>query len=183
MPIKHLILGGARSGKSAYAETTARKIALQHNKQLVYLATAQAHDDEMLKRIEKHKLKRSDNNWLLVEKSLNLAPELDRATSEQCILVDCLTLWLSNCLHHTCWESQKESFLVALKKCSADVIMVSNEVGTGIVPMGELSRRFVDESGALHQNLANLCHEVTLVVAGLPLTLKVINDPIGKTQL
>lgn len=171
MANKHLILGGARSGKSNLAESLAQDIADTQNKQLIYIATAQAGDNEMAERIQRHQNSRRVD-WHLIEQSIDLASELNNATKQQCVLIDCLTLWLSNCLHKDCWAEQKEQFINALQDCPADVIMVSNEVGSGIVPMGELSRRFVDECGWLHQELGATCDQVSLVVAGLRMPLK-----------
>jgi adenosylcobinamide kinase / adenosylcobinamide-phosphate guanylyltransferase len=168
----HLILGGARSGKSRYAEEQAKKIALTNQQSLVYVATAAIRSDgEMKYRVVLHQQRR-DSSWCLIEEPLHLAAILDEATAQQCVLVDCLTLWLTNGLMDDCWDEVKTALLVSLKKTSATVFFVSNEVGSGIVPMGELSRQFVDEAGCLHQQLAELCEKVTLVVAGLPLSLK-----------
>lgn len=163
-----LILGGARSGKSTLAEQRARASGLE----LVYVATATAEDGEMSKRIRHHRERRG-SGWLLVEEPLALADVLlEHQGPGRCILVDCLTLWLSNCLHHDCWEAQRSLLLKTLPDLSGCQILVSNETGLGVVPMGELSRRFVDEAGMLHQQLAQLCHQVTMTVAGLPVILK-----------
>ena len=174
----HLILGGARSGKSRYAEEQAKKIAIAHHQSLLYVATATVRDasdsvcdSEMSSRVLLHQQRR-DSSWSLIEEPLHLAEILDAATSEQCILIDCLTLWLTNALLGNCWEEVKTALLVSIKTTSANIFLVSNEVGSGIVPMGKLSRQFVDEAGGLHQELAELCDRVTLVVAGLPLALK-----------
>lgn len=165
-----LILGGARSGKSRLAEQR----ALGSGKSLVYLATAEAHDDEMASRIGLHKQRRNEQ-WQLVEEPLALAEALQRASKkDNCILVDCLTLWLSNTLHigDERWQAERKALLTVLPDLPGDVMMVSNEVGQGIVPLGELSRNFVDQSGWLHQDLAQLCDSVIFVVAGLPQFLK-----------
>ena len=163
-----LILGGARSGKSALAEQRALATGLK----LVYVATATAGDQEMSRRIGHHQQRRG-GQWQLVEEPLALADALGRHQGPQrCIVVDCLTLWLSNCLHHDCWEQQRDSLLSLLPGLAGHIVLVSNETGLGVVPMGELSRRFVDEAGFLHQQLAALCGRVTLTVAGLPVTLK-----------
>jgi adenosylcobinamide kinase/adenosylcobinamide-phosphate guanylyltransferase len=163
-----LILGGARSGKSKLAEQRAVESGLK----LIYIATGTAGDDEMGERIAHHKTSR-DKKWQLVEESINLADALLLySNTENCILVDCLTLWLSNCLHQDCWHEQRDKLLAAFSQLNGRVLFVSNEVGMGITPMGELTRRFVDESGFLHQQLASMCDQVTLVVAGLPLLLK-----------
>ncbi len=163
-----LILGGARSGKSALAEQR----ALQTSLELVYVATATAGDGEMAARIRHHQMRRGEA-WRLVEAPLELAQVLRREhAGRRCIVVDCLTLWLNNCLHHDCWEAQRCALLDTLPTLTGHIILVSNETGLGVVPMGELSRRFVDEAGFLHQRLATLCQQVTLTVAGLPLALK-----------
>jgi len=163
-----LILGGARSGKSRLAETRAR----EGGQRLYYIATATAGDDEMAERIHHHQARRGPE-WHRVEAPLRLADTLrDLARDDRCLLVDCLTLWLSNCLHRECWPQEREQFLKTVPQLPGRVILVSNEVGSGIVPLGELSRRFADESGWLHQQLAQVARRVTLVVAGLPLELK-----------
>jgi adenosylcobinamide kinase/adenosylcobinamide-phosphate guanylyltransferase len=173
----HLILGGARSGKSSLAE----KIAKESGKHVVYVATATVYDNEMQQRIARHVDDRP-NHWVTVEEPLKLAEVLtrysqDKSQQDVCVLVDCLTLWLSNVLMQKdeCLEQYKASLLKVLNTLndfSGPVILVSNEVGQGIVPMGELSRRFVDEAGWLHQEIAAIAQSVTLVVAGLPLVLK-----------
>ena len=166
-----LILGGARSGKSRFAE----QLAKASNKTVIYLATGQALDSEMQARIAHHQ-KQRPANWSLVEEPIALAKALQtHSTKDNCILVDCLTLWLSNCLCHNnsnCWDEQKAALLMALKHLPGQVIFVSNEVGHGIVPLGELSREFVDESGWLHQAIAANAKRVEFIMAGLALTLK-----------
>jgi len=140
----HLVLGGARSGKSGFSERLIERIALEKDSQKYYIATATAQDDEMQHRIEHHKAQR-DEHWQIIEEPIQLASILVNAKTDQCLLIDCLTLWLSNCLHQECWDFEKVAFLEALKVCPADVVMVSNEVGSGIIPMGELSRTFVED--------------------------------------
>jgi len=171
---QYLILGGARSGKSSFAERLIEKISTEKGTKKVYVATATAGDDEMSDRIQRHKNQR-DDQWQLNEEPIELASLLRQVTSEHCVLIDCLTLWLSNCLHKGCWTEQRAELLSALQTCQADVVMVSNEVGSGIIPMGELSRQFTDESGWLHQDLAQQCSHVSLIVAGLESTLKTPN--------
>ena len=166
----HLILGGARSGKSRFAE----KRALQCTGNLHYIATARAGDTEMQTRIAHHQSGR-DGRFRTFEIPLELATAVDEFDhSGVTILVDCLTLWLSNWLteHPADWPQQRQAFLDALQSSQGNWLLVSNEVGQGIVPLGELSRRFVDEAGWLHQAIAELADEVTWVVAGLPQTLK-----------
>lgn len=166
--MKTLILGGARSGKSRYAEALAR----QSHKNIIYLATGWPGDAEMAARIAHHRQQRPPQ-WQTIEEPLLLGETLTTHNSEgNLILVDCLTLWLSNCLAEQCFETQQAQLLQSLPLFHGDLILVSNEVGSGIVPLGELSRQFVDYSGRLHQQLATLCDTVQLVVAGLPLQLK-----------
>ncbi len=166
----HLVIGGARSGKSGYAE----QLAKESGKQVFYIATATADDDEMQQRIEHHKNSRPQE-WELIEESSFLAKVIDNISDDQVVLIDCLTLWLSNwlcCEDISEWKKQKELFLNLLKNSNKDIYIVSNEVGSGIVPMGELSRLFVDEAGWLNQAVARVANEVTLVVAGCPVRLK-----------
>ena len=173
------ILGGARSGKSRLAEARAKVCAESnnepHNKTVYYVATATADDDEMAQRIEHHQSRRPDH-WHLIEEPFHLADVISsHNTPDRVILIDCLTLWLSNILCHEDSEkllSEKQKLIEQLKQTQADIIMVSNETGLGVVPMGELSRRYVDEAGWLHQELAQLSDRVTLVIAGLEHTLK-----------
>ena len=167
-----LILGGARSGKSSYAESLAKA----SGKQLVYIATASAGDAEMAQRIQMHQQQRAADQWHTHEEELLLAKAISQFNSSQyIILVDCLTLWLTNCLlaeETDAWPRQKQALLDLLDQLEADLLCVSNEVGSGIVPLGELSRQFVDEAGWLNQALAAKADKVSLVVAGLPTTLK-----------
>lgn len=166
--MKALILGGARSGKSQYAEN----LAIKSGKQLVYIATGQAHDDEMAERIRMHQVARGDT-WTLHEAPIELAAVLQHNNhKDTVVLVDCLTLWMSNCMANNCLAEQKKALLDIIPTLQCDIYLVSNEVGSGVVPLGKLSRQFVDESGWLHQTLAQLCERVNLVVAGLPLNLK-----------
>lgn len=169
--MRTLILGGARSGKSALAERLAA--ATEHP--VAYIATAQAHDEEMAARIAHHRARRPAH-WQSVEEPLALADALRaHARPGSCVLVDCLTLWLSNLLgadDPARFAREREALLEALPTLPGQVLLVSNEVGLGVVPMGELSRRFVDEAGRLHQALATRCERVLFVAAGLPLVLK-----------
>ena len=169
--MKQLILGGARSGKSRYGEQQAKATGLYVD----YIATAQGGDEEMIQRIALHQQQRPAS-WGLIEEPLMLANVLQQQDGEdRCLLVDCLTLWLTNCLCHpddNIWQQQRQQLFDILPSLKATVIFISNEVGQGIVPMGELNRRFVDESGRLHQDLAAVCDSVIWVVAGLPQVLK-----------
>jgi adenosylcobinamide kinase / adenosylcobinamide-phosphate guanylyltransferase len=168
---KTLILGGVRSGKSRYAG----ELAAAHGHAVTVIATGAAQDEEMAARIEAHRASRPAQ-WSVVEEPLRLAAALRAAAAPRgVIVVDCLTLWLSNLL---CLEDedlmQREcaSLIETLPALGADCILISNEVGFGIIPASALARRFGDEAGALHQRLAQLCDRVILMVAGLPLTLK-----------
>jgi len=169
--MKQLVLGGSRSGKSRLAEKYAEETSMKR----VYVATAQALDSEMQARITLHQAQR-DDHWELVEAPIQLAAAIEKHCAKNtCVLVDCLTLWLSNCLLSTdkaLWASEREALIRVVNEAPGSLIFVGNEVGSGIVPMGELSRLFVDENGRLHQDLAALCDKVVYVVAGLPHVLK-----------
>ena len=181
--MKELIIGGARSGKSQLAERHAQ----ESGRPVIYLATAQALDGEMRRRVEHHRARRPAS-WACIETQLHLAARLrEIATPDTCILVDCLTLWLSNLLFAGRAAAQAEAgealdcplfrdevdaLLTALPTLPGRIILVSNEVGWGIVPMHPVSRLFADEQGRLNQRVAAVCDQVTLVAAGLPLKLK-----------
>lgn len=168
-----LVLGGARSGKSSLAEQYAQELFNKSNSntELIYLATATANDQEMQARIDQHQSRRSET-WQLIEEPIQVANILKKIPQGATVLVDCLTLWLSNCMHAHCWPEQRREFLELLESNTINLVLVSNEVGSGIVPMGELTRNFVDESGWLHQDIAKISNKVTLVVAGLAMDLK-----------
>ena len=168
--MKELILGGARSGKSAFAQQQAIASGLP----VLYVATAQARDTEMVERIASHRAERPAQ-WGLVEEPLALAAALrTHAHGERCLLVDCLTLWLSNLLAvgDACLRAETAALLDTLPTLAGSILLVSNEVGQGIVPIHPLARRFRDEAGRLHQQIATRCDRVTLITAGLPLILK-----------
>jgi len=175
----HFVTGGARSGKSQFAENLSEVLSKTQQRQLVYVATATIYDDEMRQRIDLHKHRR-DENWLLIEEPQHLAQCLQNIPEQSVVLIDCMTLWLTNWLCSENFDefaAQKQQFLELLTtkfadENNCDCIIVSNEVGSGIVPMGELSRDFVDHAGWLNQAIAKLADEATLVVAGLPLKLK-----------
>lgn len=177
-----LVLGGARSGKSAYAE----QIAAASGKEVVYIATAQAGDGEMVARIAHHRQQRPAV-WTTVEEPIALGDALQRwGAPQRVILVDCLTLWLSNLLFSgpadfpdvgtitlpPAFHEQRARFLQALEQASGDIVLVSNEIGMGVVPYGAVSRCFTDEAGRLNQAVAARCEHAVLVAAGLPLVLK-----------
>lgn len=174
----HLILGGARSGKSSLAEREAIARANKTSKSLVYLATAQAQDTEMQERIRRHQQDRGEG-WQTIECPIALIDKLQELKQQKVVIViDCLTLWLTNYLCDLgidVWQSAKRKLndvLANWQQAEADLLFVSNEVGHGIVPMGELSRQFVDESGWLHQDIAKVADKVDFVMAGLALNLK-----------
>lgn len=173
-----LILGGARSGKSALAS----RLAEQSGKRIVFIATATTLDDEMAERVQRHQQERPAH-WRTVEASRALSMAItNHASSEQLLLIDCLTLWLCNLLHDETGQAVTDSetevakarqqLLDALSSAPGEIILVANEVGLGIVPMGALSRRFVDEAGRLNQAIAAQADRVLFVVAGLPMALK-----------
>jgi len=169
--MRTLILGGARSGKSALAE----RLAMASGHEVVYIATGQAHDAEMAARIAHHRSRRPAQ-WQSVEEPLALAAALKaHARPGRCVLVDCLTLWLSNLLGDvdpSRFDRERNALLDVMPSLTGQVLLVSNEVGLGVVPLGELTRHFVDEAGRLHQALAGQCETVLFVAAGLPLALK-----------
>ena len=181
MPERHLILGGARSGKTNHAITLATRLADEHRAPVVYVATAQALDDEMRHRIDLHRAQRPAA-WTTVEAPSQLSSALSMQPSA-ILLVDCLTLWLSNSLlldfdeasptaPARRWDEERREFLQWLTNYRGVVLLVSNEVGSGIVPASPLARRFQDEQGRLNQEVAALCHCVTLVVAGIAVAVK-----------
>lgn len=180
--MRTLVFGGARSGKSAYAE----KLAADSGKEVIYIATAQAGDAEMAARIAHHR-RRRNCGWTTVEEAQALGEAIKHwSAPNRLVLVDCLTVWLSNLLFSqeqdfpeigeiappACFRQQRDSFLQALEQAAGDVVLVSNEVGMGIVPQGAVSRWFVDEAGRLNQAVAARCERVAWVAAGLPLALK-----------
>ncbi len=171
----HLILGGARSGKSAYAE----KLAIASGLPVTYIATAQVYDAEFGQRVEHHKTRRPAH-WRTIEQPFNLGGTiLEVAKAGECVIVDCLTLWLAQCICPDCdrpdnlsWQNERQALLDALPQAQGLVLLVSNEVGMGIVPLGEINRQFQDEQGRLNQAIAQLANKVSFVAAGLPLSLK-----------
>ena len=186
----HLITGGARSGKSSYAEQQCLSKQLNEanlfSNKPIYVATAQAFDQEMSERINRHKLDRS-NNWQLVECPIELAKQVESMNANNIYLIDCLTLWLNNILFllgenasqakiDTYTSALQTSLLTLAKRDDIDVVIVANEVGLGIVPLGPTNRLFVDNAGWLNQAIAKMAEQVTFIVAGLPLQIKHINN-------
>ncbi len=193
----HFVLGGARSGKSRFAEYQIIALSKKVNKQAVYIATATAFDQEMGIRIAKHQSDRAQNEestWQLIECPINLAETLQQCDRGKIYLLDCLTLWLNNLLFSEQVQeieqghkkSQVESsvqqeihlkkeinnLLTVLNSLKTDIVIVSNEVGSGIVPLGQATRLYVDYCGWLNQEIAQIAQKVTLVTAGIPLTIK-----------
>jgi adenosylcobinamide kinase/adenosylcobinamide-phosphate guanylyltransferase len=172
-PIVQLILGGARSGKSSFAEKQAEELAKASDADLLYIATGQAFDAEMTNRIARHQADRAAI-WTTLEEPLELPKALEaKMTKDQVILVDCVTLWLSNLmLSKRNVEQEAQTLVDVLETAKGHVIFVSNEVGQGIVPDNALARRFRDEAGWLNQKLAAVADEVVFITAGLPQWLK-----------
>ena len=168
----HLILGGARAGKTKFAQNLALKLSKDRKKPPIYIATAQALDPEMEERIKIHKTDRGED-FQTKEYPLNLSEPLLSASSKDIILVDCLTLFVSNLLCAEKFdENQITSFSNAIKLTKAQLIIVSNETGMGIVPDNKLTRDFRDISGNLNQKVAQMADKVTLMVAGIPVQIK-----------
>ena len=167
------ITGGARSGKSSYAQ----KRAEEHDGSLLYVATAEVRDDEMADRVEKHQLARGDR-WQSLEEPVALAEKVPAAAGNcSAVLVDCLTLWLSNLLEihgedHGKTTEVAAELLRALGELNGTIYIVSNEVGSGIVPENRLARVFRDLAGQVNQQFAEAADEAWLVVSGMPLKLK-----------
>jgi adenosylcobinamide kinase/adenosylcobinamide-phosphate guanylyltransferase len=184
-----LILGGQKSGKSARAEALAAAwLAQSPDRRAVYIATAQAWDEEMRERIARHQRERAKRlpGMLTVEEPVDLAQALNaHSRADTLVVVDCLTLWLTGRLmpagspgpartvrSHTTAVAHDGAIVQALGACTGPVVLVSNEIGLGVIPMGREVRAFVDALGQLNQRTAAACERVTLMAAGLPLTLK-----------
>lgn len=167
----YLILGGARSGKSHYAE----KLAQDSKREVTYIATAKILDDEIQERVSHHQDNRPAE-WQTIEEPIALAKILkDNAHKDRILIVDCLTMWITNLLSHddqTLLDKEVEALSDCISELPGQIIFVSNEIGMGIIPMGELTRRYVDEAGRLHQQLAQQVNHVVLMVAGLPSIIK-----------
>lgn len=171
LPPVTLVLGGARSGKSRYAEGL-----VEAEGGGVYIATAQAWDSEMTARIEKHRERRGDI-WKTLEAPTDLVGALtSKACRGKAVLVDCLTLWLSNLMMaDSDIEREVAMLTAALPALDARVVFVSNEVGLGIVPENAMARQFRDHAGSTHQQIARVADRVVFVAAGLPMTMKDVN--------
>jgi adenosylcobinamide kinase/adenosylcobinamide-phosphate guanylyltransferase len=186
----HLVLGGARSGKSSFAEHwclfQAKAQAQQLSQPLTYVATATAFDQEMRDRIKQHKTDR-DKSWQLVECPLALSALITQCSGQQVMLVDCLTLWLNNLIYalgenidmaaagqhlQVHFDQLVSTLLSTVKSKNLTIVFVANEVGLGIIPLGASNRLYVDYAGWLNQAIAKIADKVTLVTAGIPLSLK-----------
>ncbi len=169
--MKELILGGVRSGKSRLAEQSAR----ESGKSVTYIATAAAADAEMEARIAAHRVRRPAS-WTLIEEPRALAAALAAlAAPERCLIVECLTLWLTNLLLDDdpgALDRERNALLARLPQLPGHIIFVANETGMGVIPAAALARRFCDEAGPLHQAIAMHCDRVILCVSGLPCLLK-----------
>jgi len=163
-----LVTGGARSGKSMRAEARTQEFAGKP----IYIATAEALDAEMSERIARHRSRRG-GDWLERETPLELVRALTETDGAGARLVDCLTLWLSNLMHRECdWEQEGRRLVEALGRQNSAVVLVTNEVGLGIVPDNALARKFRDAAGILNQMVARTADEIELVVAGFPMRVK-----------
>lgn len=173
LPAVTLVLGGARSGKSRFGEA----LVAGHPGRHVYLATAEAGDAEMAERIRRHRERRG-SDWVTVEEPLDLPRALEAAARSGAVLVDCLTLWLTNLLQqsHDVGGATRE-LLAKLPSLDGPVVFISNEVGLGIVPDNALARAFRDHAGFLHQAVAAAADRVYFVAAGLPMLLKKEPNP------
>lgn len=164
-----LILGGTRSGKSAFAED----YVLSFKKQPIYLATAEIFNDEMKERVEKHRSRRC-TDWITIEEPVDILSKLQRNDGAgTMVLVDCLTVWLGNLMeHHLDVEKQMLKLVEGVTKLQAEIVFVASEVGLGIIPDNRISREFSDYAGLLNQKIAGIAANVFFVAAGLPLRLK-----------
>jgi adenosylcobinamide kinase/adenosylcobinamide-phosphate guanylyltransferase len=166
----YLITGGARSGKSTFAEDLACRLCPDSSGRC-YIATAEVTDDEMKARIERHR-ERREGKFRTVEAPVELGKAITENSSKAgVILVDCLTVWTNNLLYYG-KEEERGKLVAALKDSKCDVVLVTNETGMGIVPANELSRRFRDLAGFINQDVAAVSDTVVLMVCGLPLYVK-----------
>lgn len=177
----YLVLGGARSGKTRFSEQLMQNLAQLSDSTNTpsYIATSNPkwnqQDAEMQARVERHQNDRqaADIPWNNIEEPFALGEVLETLSGAKAlVMIDCLTLWLLNIMEESCLVEQKQSLLKALKGFEGSLVMVSNEIGMGVVPMDKLSRQYVDELGWLHQEIAAIADKVTLMVAGIPVEVK-----------
>lgn len=173
-----LVTGGIRSGKSSFAQ----KFALSLSKNPMLIATCPPIDDEIIDRIEKHKQERNQDNWSVIEEQTDIEGAIKKSSDHDVVFVDCLTLWINNLMH----EADKigadlnehkieiicEKVVDSCQKHSGTIILVTNEVGMGIVPGNQISRKYIDLLGRCNQKIAGSCDEVILMVAGIPTKIK-----------
>ena len=183
VPSRHLVLGGQRSGKSRYAEALALAWCDQSGEhRATVVATAQVHDDEMRERVARHRHDRAPA-LATAEVPHDLAQFIAaQSTPQHLLVVDCLTLWLTQWLMphqpiiggvgESAWTEQRDALLAGVENSAGPLVLISNEIGMGVMPLGRETRRCVDELGRLHQALAGCCDRVTLMVAGLALPIK-----------
>jgi adenosylcobinamide kinase/adenosylcobinamide-phosphate guanylyltransferase len=181
--MKTLVLGGVKSGKSRYAENRLKTCIRQQaftEQQVVLVVTGQALDQAMAERISQHQQQRPAG-WRVIEAPIHLADAIETAQENaELIMVDCLTLWLTNLLmleNRDQLQAELDRLIDVVERCQDTLILVSNETNMGIMPLGQLTRDYCDYIGVLHQRLAELADEVVLVVAGLPLFLKSAASP------
>lgn len=168
----HLITGGRRSGKSLYAEQCAASRAEHAKSHLVYIATAQPVDEEMQARIDLHIVRRGAE-WKTIEAPLMLAEAIISVDLGHVMLIDCLSVWLTNLIHHKQdIDTAISQFTEALAAAQFDIIIVTNETGLGIIPADSISRKFSDQAGELNQRIAQLAEKIDLIIMGIPLALK-----------
>ena len=190
LPWQEIILGGQKSGKTKRAEQLAAQWLQSHvDHRAIYVATGQAWDAEMAARIARHQQDRAERvpGMQTLEEARHLSRVLkDHSTSQALIVIDCLTLWLTNWLmpanedavrpSHSelsnAWNAERSAFLEALGQVPGPVVLVGNEIGMGVIPMGQEVRAFVDALGSLNQDVARVCTHATLTVAGIPMVLK-----------
>ena len=182
--MKNLILGGVKSGKSRYAENYLKDFLRDKgldDSQACLIATAQALDEGMQSRIERHQQQRPVT-WQLIEEPLNLACAIEKSQkTASIVLIDCLTLWLTNLLmkdDEAFLQESIEKFLLTVSECEIELVLVSNETNMGIMPLGKLTQDYCDKIGLLHQSLADKCDRVSLIIAGLPMPLKVPEEKV-----
>lgn len=180
-----LILGGARSGKSSFAEQVAKsKVRFDSTKALHYVATAIAFDEEMEARIQHHQHQRG-KGWIEHESPYELAQTLEQLSSDDVVLVDCMTLWLNNVIYNDGQMRDSKQIdrvikhlINVLKQSRADITLVSNEVGMGLIPEGEVSRLFIEHAGLMNKWIGEISTEVIFVAAGLAKVLKGANSEL-----
>ena len=163
-----LVTGGARSGKSVFAEKRTKQLGSS----LIYIATSEVIDSEMKKRVEEHQARRG-SEWQTFHAPINLTEALVETDGKGPCLVDCLTFWLNNLIFHDVdLDSAKKELVTVLNERSDPVVLVTNEIGSGIIPENALARRFLDEAGRLNQTIAQIADEVYVSISGIPLQIK-----------